>query len=143
MNEDLKIRNAWYHMKGRCLNQKDISYKRYGGRGIKVCERWLIFENFLKDMKPTYRVGLSLDRIDNNGNYEPSNCKWSTVKQQNRNRRDNHSIIFSGLTKTVNEWAEFLGMKPSTLVMRMTHYGWSIEEALTRKVRKHGGQKVD
>ena len=80
----------YYAMKRRCYNNKYISYANYGGRGIKVCDRWLeSFENFLEDMKDTYQEGLSIDRINNDGNYEPSNCKWSTAKEQARNRRDN------------------------------------------------------
>lgn len=80
---------VWQHMKDRCLNHKNIQYKDYGGRGIQVCDRWKnSFENFLEDMgeKPD---GLSIDRIDNDGNYELSNCKWSTFVEQNRNKRNN------------------------------------------------------
>lgn len=75
---------SWNSMKQRCLNPKDQAYEKYGGRGIQVCERWMEFENFLADMgvRPE---GTSIDRIDNDGNYEPSNCKWSTRQQQNRN----------------------------------------------------------
>lgn len=78
--------NSWRCMKTRCLNPKHDQYPNYGGRGIKIHEPWLKFENFLEDMgeRP---YGKTLDRIDNNGNYEPSNCKWSTNKQQARNRR--------------------------------------------------------
>lgn len=74
---------SWKAMKARCSNPNDLFYRRYGGRGIKVCERWHSFENFLADMgeRPS---GTSIDRIDNDGNYEPSNCKWSTVAEQNR-----------------------------------------------------------
>jgi len=77
---------AWNDMKKRCLNKTNKSYKYYGGRGITICERWLTFENFLADMgvRP---AGLSLDRIDNNGNYEPGNCRWTTHQQQMVNRR--------------------------------------------------------
>jgi hypothetical protein len=77
---------TWVSMKMRCLNQKDPAYKRYGGRGIRICERWLIFENFLEDMGERPE-GLTLDRKNNNGDYEPGNCKWSTCVEQNNNRR--------------------------------------------------------
>jgi hypothetical protein len=81
------IHQIWMDMKQRCLNPNNNAYKHYGGRGIKVCERWYNFENFLADMDERPK-GKTLDRIDNNGNYGPSNCKWSTPKEQLRNKRN-------------------------------------------------------
>lgn len=82
--------NAWDSMKQRCLNVNNCSYKHYGGRGIKVCDRWLeSFNNFLEDMGIKPSIEYSIDRINVNGNYEPSNCRWSTPKQQANNRRNN------------------------------------------------------
>jgi hypothetical protein len=80
---------VWLNMKTRCYNPKDISYKNYGGRGIRVCDRWInSFENFYTDIGPKPNPEYSIDRIDVNGNYEPSNCKWSTIIEQNMNRRN-------------------------------------------------------
>jgi hypothetical protein len=79
--------NSWNHMKQRCLNPNHVKYPEYGGRGITVCERWLKFENFYFDMGDKPSSIHTLDRIEVNGNYEPSNCKWSTPKEQSNNRR--------------------------------------------------------
>jgi len=96
-------------MKTRCSNKNHIAYDSYGGRGIKVCERWSDFKNFVDDMgeKP---VGLSLDRIDTNGNYEPGNCRWATAKEQARNKRNNH--IYDGMC--ISEISEKEGIKYTT-----------------------------
>lgn len=79
---------SWQHMKQRCLNQKNHAYLNYGGRGIKICERWMDFENFYEDMKERPE-GTSLDRIDNEGDYEPQNCRWATMEEQSQNRNNN------------------------------------------------------
>lgn len=125
----------WNGMIQRCFNDKRKNYHRYGGRGITVCDRWLDFNNFIADMESTYQKGLTIDRIDNNGNYSPNNCKWSTTKEQANNRRNNHFITYQGMTKTLMGWANYLNLKHSTLAMRIEKYGWSIEKALTRRVQ--------
>lgn len=92
---------TWNGMKQRCYNTNSIKYKDYGGRGIKVCDRWLDISNFIEDMYPSYLKGLSLDRIDVNGIYEPDNCRWTTKTNQSRNTRDiqiNNTSGYRGVT---------------------------------------------
>jgi hypothetical protein len=121
---------AWRSMKTRCYNSSRREFKYYGGRGIKVCAEWINFINFYNDMSPTYKKGLSLDRIDTNGDYSFNNCRWVNMKIQQNNRRDNHSITFKGETKNICQWADDLGIKRTTLIMRLTKYNWSLEKAL-------------
>lgn len=119
---------SWSGMLKRCTNSNSDVYRHYGGRGIKVCVRWKKFENFYGDMgdKPKNK---SLDRINNNENYTPKNCKWSTQKEQTNNKRNNHRITIKGKTRTVTEWSDFVGIKKDTIFMRI-HRGWSPEKAV-------------
>jgi len=123
---------SWAAMLQRCLNPKDASYHRYGGRGITVCKRWLKLENFLSDMGKR-GDGLSLDRINNNGNYEPGNCRWATTKQQHANTRANRHISFNGKTMPVGHWASYLGINSRTLIKRL-NAGWPVKTALTKPI---------
>ncbi len=119
--------NSWIHMNERCSNPNDNRFKDYGGRGIQVCERWRhSFENFLSDMgeKPP---GTFLDRINNNSGYEPSNCRWVTPKESNRNTRQNRILTFDGITGCVTELAEHFGFK-SNVIFRRLQLGWSVED---------------
>lgn len=130
----------WSAMKRRCSSPREKHYKDYGGRGITVCDRWLGdqgFENFLADMgkKPK---GMSLDRIDNNGNYEPENCRWATIKEQNRNSRHNVWIEFRGETHIVKEWAEILGINYDALRYRLQN--WPLEKAFLTPSAKHANE---
>jgi len=122
-------------MKVRCYNHNGIEWLRYGGRGISVCGRWLNnFENFLADMgeKPSPRH--SLDRIDNDGNYEPNNCRWATRKQQANNKSSNRLLTFKGETLSLSAWSDKLKIHPSTL---FKHKGLTPDEALAKIYDKH------
>lgn len=133
---------TWDGMKQRCLNPNNSRWKEYGGRGIKVCQHWLdSFENFLKDMgeKP---FGLTLDRIDNDGDYTPENCRWATPKEQQRNRADTVLITYNGDTKTLYAWADITGIKSCTLYSRYFRK-WTPEKILTYPLQiKETGEKT-
>jgi hypothetical protein len=126
--------SAWQSMIARCYKKNHESYKNYGGRGIRVCDRWLeSFENFIEDMGMKPSPELSLDRFPNNetGNYELSNCRWGTNEQQNTNRRNNRRIEYNGDVKTVSQWAKIFNIKFNTLRERL-ELGWSIKDALEK-----------
>ena len=127
--------NSWHSMKARCYNKNHSAYSRYGGRGIKVCDSWLnSLENFVKDMgiRPD---GMTLDRIDNDGNYTPDNCKWSTKHEQVINRRINRKITYKGRTDYIAQFAIDYGINLNTLHDRLRR-GWSIDDAIERPVAK-------
>lgn len=125
---------TWRGMITRCINSNSTDYHHYGDRDITICDRWLKFENFLKDMgeRPS---NLTLDRINNNLGYCKENCKWSTQKQQTRNTRRNNLITFNEETQCIAAWAEKFKLQPSTLRYRLK-IGWPIEKALTTPARK-------
>ena len=125
---------TWKSMMERCYKPNTKSYKRYGARGITVCERWHNIDAFIQDMAASFQNGLTIDRIDNNGNYEPSNCRWATKKQQNRNYSRNLLIEYNGSKMCLIEWSEKLNIKYSTLWDRL-NMGWSIEKTLTTPVK--------
>lgn len=118
-------------MKARCYNNNAPKYKHYGARGIYVCNDWKnSFTNFCDwAMENGYREGLTLDRVDVNGNYEPDNCRWTTMKQQAHNTRRNKNYIINGETHCLAEWCEILGLNHDTIRMRL-YRGWPIEKAL-------------
>lgn len=127
----------WCHILHRCLKPNDTRYKDYGGRGITVCERWRYsFAEFLKDvgLRPTPKH--SLDRINNDGNYEPGNVRWATGDQQLRNTRKNVNLEFNGQKMCLLDWAKHTGLLRETLQMRL-RAGWSVSRALTTPARPH------
>lgn len=129
-----KAFSCWWNMKSRCERPSNVYYKDYGGRGIKICERWLEFSNFLADMgQPD--GDMSLERIDNDGDYELSNCRWVSRKEQANNRRSNTFLELHGERLTIQQWSERLGFSRSTIPLRLKT-GWSVERALTQPLRK-------
>lgn len=127
---------VWAHMKQRCFDKNTPDYKNYGGRGVSICEKWLTYIGFIEDMLPSYKEGLTLDRIDVNGGYCTENCRWATRKEQNNNTRRNRYIVYNGVTKTLSEWAEFFKIKSSTVRQRFYVYKWSIENCFLTKIQK-------
>lgn len=134
--EKSQIYKTWGDMKGRCNSSSHKNYKNYGGRGIKVCKKWEEFEGFFQDMgeRPP---NMSIDRIDNNGDYCKENCKWSTRKEQMRNTRQNKLITINGETKCLIEWCEIYQKSCKLVGRRISRDGWTPEEALELIPRKN------
>lgn len=129
---------SWCHMKTRCYNSAIEAYPNYGGRGIKVCDRWRnSFTNFLADMGPKPSPKHSLDREDNHGNYEPGNCKWSTRAEQSNNRRNNQYITAFGQTKNIAQWSRDLDIDIRNISRRLQK-GYPPEDCLSQKPFKSG-----
>lgn len=134
-----RLYKVWHAMKSRCYYEKSEMFKHYGGRGITVCDEWKnSFISFYDwSIKNGYdenaeRGQCTIDRIDVNGNYEPNNCRWATIKQQANNTRRNHLIKYNGKTQTVSQWANELGVEPDSIFNRLQK-GFTEEEALTLK----------
>jgi len=130
-------------MKQRCYYVDHKHYKDYGGRGICVCCDWR--ENFKSfynwALNNGYKEGLTIDRIDYNGNYEPSNCRWITIIEQSRNKRSNRLLEYKGEVKSLIEWCEILGLKYSTIRARLNKYHWSVEKSFNKPIKKHNNEK--
>lgn len=120
---------GWRSMRSRCYQKSNPQYHRYGGAGIKVCQSWDDFSNFLSDMgeRPD---GMTIDRIDGQGNYEPGNCRWATPKKQAQNRRSSIVLTINGVTKTASEFCEDIGLNRATAYDRI-YRGWNPEKAVT------------
>jgi hypothetical protein len=129
-----KMHYIWIGMRQRCFNPRSARYSYYGARGITVCDRWASFERFLQDMgEPP--AGSTLDRIDNSGNYEPSNCRWATATEQQRNTRKVRLLTHNDRTQCLAAWADEAGISVSTLRHRL-RTGWSIANALEKPLRQ-------
>lgn len=133
-----RVRSVYYNMLKRCYKETDPAYYRYGKRGIKVCDEWKNdCCNFYKWAKNNgYKAGLQLDRIDNNGNYEPNNCRWVSARENSLNKRNTLYITYKGKRKPLADWAVEKGLNYDTLKDRIYRYGWSIEMALEAPVDK-------
>ena len=131
--------STWKAMKARCFNFENRSYRYYGGRGIRVCKRWMKFENFLADMgeRPT---GLQIDRIDNDGNYELGNCRWATPLENALNTRWSRRYTFNGKMNNISGWARMMGITSRAMRHRVNF--WPLEEALTEKPMGHNAIKT-
>jgi len=133
-----RLYRIWSNMKGRCCSKTHPRYKEWGGRGVEVCDEWKnSFIAFYKwSMENGYSDELTIDRVDNNGNYEPSNCRWATLKEQANNTRRSHFITLDGETHTITEWSEKLGIERGVIKDRIDKLHWTPEQALSIPVLK-------
>lgn len=134
-----RLYNIWHKMRQRCSWERAEYYDRYGGRGIEVCREWgEDFSNFCAwALRSGYDDSLSIDRVDADGDYEPANCRWVTMKAQENNRANNVIVEHDGKSLTLAEWADECGLKYTTFYERLKR-GWSFHDALTKPVRKRG-----
>lgn len=132
---------TWVRMRKRCQNENSDSYKHYGGRGIEICQRWNDYENFLADLGERPK-GMTLDRINTNGNYEPSNCRWASWQTQQNNRRNNRILEHNGRRETAANWARILGINPASISWRLFR-GWTVKEAFFGRPSRRGQNKLD
>ncbi len=132
----------WRGIKQRTTNPNNHEYCNYGERGIGICEEWKeSFENFKKWADENgYAENLVIDRKDNDKGYSPDNCRWVTVKENCRNKRNNHCLTYKGQTKTITEWADIVGLSKAVLRYRIVKMGWSAEKALTTKKMRNKKQ---
>lgn len=135
-----RMRHVWYNMNSRCYDPEHDSFKHYGGRGVSVCERWKVFDNFYIDMADGQFPGCQLDRIDNDGDYTPDNCRWVTARENSRNRRDNRMIETSSGAECLASAAERYGIQADVLRKRL-EAGWDSTDALTEPVKRRFSYK--
>lgn len=127
-----KLYKVWSAMKDRCTNKKCRHYQNYGGRGIGFSDEWKSFSQFFDDMAPSYKEGLTLERVDNDGDYTKENCMWVPRSVQLRNKRNCVYFTLDGITKTQTDWANEIGISYQSLRKRLRN-GWSLRRALTTK----------
>ena len=132
-----QLYNVWANIKTRCYNPKKDTYIYYGGKGITMCQEWLDdFKAFYNwSINNGYKKGLTIDRLNPNGNYEPSNCRWVTVSQQQNNKLNNHIIEYNGEVHTLAEWSKLLNLTYGALYRRIQYLNWSIERAFTTSIK--------
>lgn len=124
---------VWMLMRQRCNDTNFPGYAKYGAKGVKVCKRWDSFESFLADVGERPSLKHSIERKNPRGDYEPSNCVWATMKEQQNNRTNNRRITFRGETLTLQQWSERLGTSHKTIAHRLERLGWPLDQALTLK----------
>ncbi len=129
-----RLYSIWANIKTRCYNVKDPHFSRWGGKGVVMCEEWKnSFQAFYDwAISNGYSDNLTIDRINNNGNYEPSNCRWATIEEQNRNKRNVRFITCNGKTQTIGQWTKELGLGKETIRERLKR-GWTESEAINGK----------
>jgi hypothetical protein len=127
-----KVHNTWTNIRQRCQNENTPAFRKYGAKGIKVCDRWQTFENFYADMGDPPSQRHTIERIDPKGHYEPSNCRWATQLEQQNNRSSNRFLTALGKTQTVQQWSRETGFPHRTILNRL-QLGWNVERALTVK----------
>lgn len=137
-----KTYKSWLRMNQRCNNPNNKQWKNYGGRGIKICKRWKNFRSFLKDMGERPTKNHSIDRIDNDDDYYKKNCQWATIKQQNRNSRNNRLETYNNKTRCLIEWAEEYKIPYRVLWNRLYKLDWSMEKAFMTPVKKYPRRKM-
>ena len=139
-----RLYDVWIDMRRRCTNPRDKSYLYYGGRGISVCSEWASDYEAFRSWSLThgYGPGLTLDRIDTDGNYTTENCRWVTYQEQNRNKRSNHLVEYDGKCLTLSEWEEITGIPQRLIRYRLVTLGWPAERALTAAIRGRARSEV-
>ena len=132
-----RLYRIWGNMCNRCSNPRNPAFDRYGGRGITVCDDWKDYRNFRDWAEASgYTNSLTIDRIDNDAGYNPSNCRWANDYTQANNKRNNRVITYNGEKKTIAEWARVTGIPYKVLYARLNRYGWTTERAFTQPLRK-------